>query len=41
MSDSYEYRVGRGKDCNLVVRNPFISREHALPEMERGPMAPE
>ena len=29
MSDVYEYRVGRGKDCHLVVHNPFVSRDHA------------
>ena len=28
MSDSYEYKVGRGKDCHLVVNNPFVSRDH-------------
>ena len=29
MSGSYEYKVGRGKDCQLIVNNPFVSRDHA------------
>ncbi|MBP47726.1 MAG: hypothetical protein CMH53_07290 [Myxococcales bacterium] len=29
MSAEYEYKVGRGKDCHLIVNNPFVSRDHA------------
>jgi ABC-type multidrug transport system ATPase subunit/pSer/pThr/pTyr-binding forkhead associated (FHA) protein len=29
MSGSYEYKLGRGKDCHLIVNNPFVSRDHA------------
>ena len=29
MTDAFEYSVGRGKDCQLILNNPFVSREHA------------
>jgi ABC transport system ATP-binding/permease protein len=29
MTEGYEYSVGRGNNCQLILNNPFVSREHA------------